>query len=299
MKVCYAVFAFLVLFPSEFLARKGFPGKGYPGKGYPGKGKGKGKGKPKPTASIIPIDSCYECIVVNAPTCLRICLEDKEGKECFICLSINAPQCLKPCFPNELGQIESPSFGDEQPAPKKDCQTPQPTCPPSLGLRIISMFSRHAPTPTPDRCEVWCSRDPECEAWTFDQRLSVCYLYDYSVCYSTVWERNWISGVPCRFLKSEYDSMDTTANSTASCIQIGIDYPGNDLITYRPELSAADCGRRCQKLGTVVQAWSWATAETKNPLRRFTCFCKTTQGNPAINPYINSGEIDCPPVPKN
>jgi len=272
MKMNYGVIAFLVLFPAVFLAPKG---------------------EEKPPTYSIPDNSCIECIAVNAPICLPKCLTSRK-KACFVCLSTFAPQCLKPCLFSGPGQIESQGFGDDNSTSKQDCSTPQPTCPPSTGLRIISPFSRYAPVPTPYECEMWCSRDYECHAWTFDQRLNVCYLYDYAGCYDTRWERNWISGLPCRYLRSEYDAMDFAANST-SCIQTGILYYGTTIQTYYPVLSATACGLRCQKLGTVVQAWSWATSDEPNPLLRNRCFCKSTQGTAHVNAYFYSGDINCPP----
>ena len=220
MKMNYGVIAFLVLFPAVFLAPNG---------------------KEKAPTLSIPDNYCIGCIMVNAPECLGKCLKSR-GRACFICLSENAPQCLKPCFVGGPGQIESQGFGDDNSTSEQYCSTPQPTCPPTAGLRIISPFSRYAPVPTPYNCEMWCSRDYECHAWTFDQRLHVCYLYDYTGCYDTKWERNWISGLPCRFLKSEYDEQDASVNST-SCIQTGIVYSGHTIKTYYPELSAAACGK--------------------------------------------------------
>lgn len=272
MKMNYGVIVFLVLFPAVFLAPNG---------------------KKEPQTSRINSNSCNECIGVNAAKCINSCVP-RRGKACFSCLSTTAPQCLKPCGFDGPGQIESQGFGDDDSTSEQDCPTQQPTCPPSAGLRILSWYSRYASVATSYECEMWCSEDYECHAWTYDQRLHVCYLYDSAGCYDTTWERNWISGTPCRHLRSEYDAMDFTANST-SCIQRGILYSGTTIKTYFPILSAEACGIKCQTLGTVVQAWSWATEDVQDPLLRHRCFCKSSLGTPSVNAYYYSGDLDCPP----
>merc|ERR1712142_1232094 len=121
-----------------------------------------------------PSRGCYFCYVNNPNTCM-----DARRSSQAVMYSWSCQACANRYFPQDY--------------PGKGCR-------PIKGLKVISRFNGRRRVRNHHNCFAYCQQirtSGRCNAWSYDYRTRICYIYRNPVCYKATPFQGWWSGSVC------------------------------------------------------------------------------------------------------